>query len=42
MDAPAAKPGWIGAPGQELNLRRRVGVACDADLEAGRLRRRAV
>jgi hypothetical protein len=26
----------------ELNLRSRVGVACDADLEALRLRRRAV
>ena len=29
-------------PRQELNLRTRVGVARDADLEAGRLCRRAV
>jgi len=34
--------GMERCPRQELNLRTRVGVACDADLEAGRLRRRAV
>jgi len=36
-----AKQGDKGAPRQESNLRTRVGVACDADLEAWRLCRRS-
>src|SRR5512133_3335737 len=40
--AAPSNPRLRRCPRQESNLRTRVGVACDADLEAGRLCRRAV